>query len=121
MEDNDPHADLKQHALTPEMVGKLAAVPRKVQKRRQSFVKVPGLWVERLAGARYIATYRLALHVLHRHWKSCGKPFTLSNGMVAMEGVARGTKWRGLCELEQLGLVTIERRKRKSPRITVLV
>ena len=119
VDDPDPYADLKQHRLTPEMLAKLAVVPRKIQRRREHFVKVPWSWVERLAKARYTATYRVALHILYRRWKSSGKPFTLSNGMVAMEGVSRWQKWRALRELEQLGLITIERRKRKTPRITV--
>jgi hypothetical protein len=38
-----------------------------------------------------------------------------------MEGVGRRAKWRALQELEQLRLITIERRKRKSPRIAVIV
>jgi hypothetical protein len=118
VDDPDPYADLKQHRLDPEMLAKLAVVPRKIRKRREHFVKVPWTWVERLVKARYTATYRVALHVLYRHWKGSGKPFTLSNGMVAMEGVERRAKWRALRELEQLGLITIERRKRKSPRIT---
>ena len=69
---------------------------------------MPGTWIERLATARYIASYRLALHILYRHWKGGGEPFTLSNGMVAMEGVGRRAKWRALQELEQLGLITVE-------------
>ena len=89
MTEDDPYADLKQHRLTPELMTKLAVVPRKIQKRRQGFVKVPGLWVERLARARYVATYRVALYILHRHWKVGGEPFTLSNGMVAMEGISQ--------------------------------
>jgi hypothetical protein len=89
-------------------------------RKRKHFIKVPWTWHERLAEARYIVTYRLAHHVLYRHWKGGRQPFTLSNGMVAMEGIARGTKWRALRELEQLGLITIERRKRRSPRITVI-
>jgi hypothetical protein len=120
MTDDDPYADLKRHRLTPEMLAKLAVVPRKIQKRREHFVRVPWTWIERLATVRYIATYRVALHILYRHWRSHGEPFTLSNGMLIMEGVARGTKWRALRELEQLGLVTIERRRRKAPRITII-
>jgi hypothetical protein len=50
-----------------------------------------------------------------------GKPFALSNGMMSREGVERRAKWRGLMELERLGLVAIERRQRKSPLITVLL
>jgi len=81
---------------------------------------VPGIWTERLTKARYTATYRAAHHILRRHWEGGGEPFTLSNGAMALEGVGRCAKWRALRELEQLGLIRIERRKRKSPRITTL-
>ena len=63
---DDPYADLKQHRLTPEILAKLAVVPRKIQKRRQHFVKVPWTWIERLANARLRPTYRVALHILYR-------------------------------------------------------
>ena len=56
------------------MLATLAVVPRKIQKRRQHFVKVPWTWIERLATARYIATYRVALHMLYRHWKRAANP-----------------------------------------------
>jgi hypothetical protein len=120
MTQNDLHDDLKQHRMTPEILATLTVVPRNIQKQRQHFVKVPWTWIERLAVAHYTATYRVALHILYRHWKT-GRPFLLSNGMLSMEGVERRAKWRGLRELEQLGLVAIERRKRKSPLITVLL
>ena len=120
MTENDPYADLKQHRMTPEILATLAVVPRKIQKQRQHFVKVPWTWIERLATARYTATYRVALHILYRHWRG-GKPFALPNGMMSREGVERRAKWRGLMELERLGLVAIERRQRKSPLITVLL
>jgi hypothetical protein len=115
---DDPYADLKQHRATPEMLA--GSAPKKLRKQRQHFIKVPWVWVERLAKVRYTATYRVALHVLYRHWKGGGRPFTLSNTAVAGEGVALGTKWRALRELEQLGLITIECRKRRSPLITVI-
>jgi hypothetical protein len=120
MTEADPYADLKQHSMTPEMQATLVTVPRKVQKRQEHFIKVPWTWVEQLATARYTATYRVALHILYRHWKDGGKPFALSNGLMSKAGVERRAKWRGLMELERLGLVAIERRQRKSPLITVL-
>ena len=118
---DDPYADLKQNRLTPETLAKLAVVPRKIQKRRQQFVMVPWTWVQRLVKARHIATYRVALHVLYRHWKGGGVSFTLSKTAMADEGVSRWRKWEALAELEQLGLISLERRKRHSPRITVIV
>jgi hypothetical protein len=94
-------------------------VPRKIERRRQHFVKVPWMWIERLADARHIASYRVALHVLYQSWKNGGKPFTLSNS--AVTGVKKGQKWRALRELERLRLVTIEPRKRKAPLITAIL
>jgi hypothetical protein len=119
MMDDDPYADLKQHRLTPEKLAQLAVVPRQIKRRRQQFVMVPWVWAEKLATVRYIATYRVALHVLYRHWKGRGEPFTLSNGAMLMEGVERRAKWRALRELEGLGLIIIERRRRRTPRITI--
>jgi hypothetical protein len=120
-EETDPYADLKRHRMTPEILATLAVIPRKIQKRRQQFVKVPWPWIERLAKVRRAATCLVALYVLYRHWKSGGLPVTLSN--IALEDlrVDRRQKWRALRELEQLGLVTVERRKRQSPRVTALI
>jgi hypothetical protein len=115
---DDPYADLRQHRATPEML--TGSAPKKLQRQRQHFVKVPWKWVEQLAKAHYTATYRVALHVLYRHWKGGGLPFALSNTAVAGEGVPRRCKWKALRELEQLGLITVERRRRHSPRITAI-
>jgi hypothetical protein len=108
-------------ALTDEQVNERAIVPRKIQKRRRHFVKVPWIWIERLAQAHYIATYRVALHLLYEHWKKHGGPISLANGALRAEGVTRFAKWRALGELEQLGLISIERRRRQSPKIALLL
>jgi hypothetical protein len=97
-----------------------AVTPKKITKRREHFTQVPGVWKERLTNVRYISTYRVALHVLMRDFETRGKPFTLSNGALALENVSRWEKPRALSELEEAGLIVLERRKRKTPRITVL-
>ena len=114
--------DLDEFTLTDEQVReRLASVPRKVQKRRQHFVRVPWTWVEPLADAHHIATYRVALHLLYQHWKTGGQTIALANGSLAMEGVTRRRKWEALGELERLGLITVDRRPRRSPLVTVLM
>jgi hypothetical protein len=97
-----------------------AIVPRKIKQRREHFIQVPGIWKERLTKVKYICTYRVALHILMRDFETRGKPFTLSNGALALENVPRWEKARALSELEAAGLIMIERRNRKSPQITVL-
>jgi hypothetical protein len=123
MTDDDPHADLKQHALSAETMAVIErrVLSEKIRKRRKQFIKVPFTWYERLNAARHIATYRVALYVLYLHWKHGGQPFPLANGMLAMDGVNRFRKSDGLRELEALGLVRVDRRQRKSPVITVVI
>lgn len=88
------------------------------QRRKKQFIIVPIEWADRLDQACHACTFKLALALLHRHWKAgSNEPVLLPN--VGL-GVSPGTKWRGLVELESLGLVTIERRARKSPRVTIL-
>jgi hypothetical protein len=115
----DPYADLRKHALSPETLAQLTGAPRNSPGSR-SFVKVPSNWVERLREARYVATYRVALHLLHQNWKSHGRPLTLSNAVLEREGVTRRAKWRALRELEALCLIMVERRPRQSPRVVLL-
>jgi hypothetical protein len=116
---SDDPFDLDKLKLSPEMVReRLITVPRKI--RHGHFVRVPCWWIERLAkSTRYRVTFLVALHLLYQHWKLRGQPIKLANGVLKMEGVSRGTKWRALRELEQAGLISIERRLRKSPVVTV--
>ena len=92
-----------------------------VKRRHQQFVKFPLVWVDRLRTVRYTSTYRVALHLLFRHWKSGSRPIQLSNVALVEAGVSRDQKWRALRELEFLGLISIERRRRRSPLINLLV
>jgi hypothetical protein len=124
-DDKDPHAELKKNRLTPELqklidnARKVPREPKKLQKRKQHFVMVPWAWVERLKGAT-VQTHRVALHLLYLHWRHKG-PFKLPNGMLKIDGITRYSKWRALADLEQRGLIVVERRRRKSPRVSVLI
>jgi hypothetical protein len=100
------------------------AVPqfRKVGKQkkwRRQYVQFPWAWVERLQVVKRISTYRLALLLVYEHWRTGGRPIVLSNALVMAEGVSRRTKWNALVELERLGLVRVERRSRRSPRLVL--
>ena len=92
--------------------------PAKILKRRKDFVIVPMAWDERLTGCTG-HVYKIAIRVLYLHWKHHGKPFLLPNGMLLYDGVSRYSKYRALPKLERLGLITVERRRKKSPTIHV--
>jgi DNA-binding MarR family transcriptional regulator len=117
MNKNEEQDWLKGYKL-PQDVTML--IPQKISKRRQHFIKVPWIWVDRLAGTQSANTYRVALHLLYLHWKEKGAPIKLGNGMLAMDGVTRTTKQRALKRLEQLGLIKVNRRSRNAPIIHVL-
>ena len=124
-EDLDPFNDLPSLRIDPtdpklRFKGAPAPAPaKKVAKWKKHFIQVPWSWVERLRRARHVSTWNLAIHLLYEHWRNRGQAIVLSNS--AVEGVTRQRKWDGLLELEQLGLIKIERRRRKSPLVTVLV
>ena len=56
----------------------------------------------------------------YQAWKAKGKPFALSNALLARYGVHRNTKYRALTELEAAGLIRLERRGKQALRITLL-
>ena len=115
---DDPF-DLKNFMISaiPE---RRVGTPAKIQKRRKNFVMVPINWWEKLEDCRSAKTILLAIYLLYLHWKNRGKPFKLPNGMLEYDGTSRRTKWRALPDLEQRGLITVERRPRKSPIVKLL-
>jgi hypothetical protein len=83
------------------------------------FTMVPEIWLKRLRDASH-ATFRLAIALLRLNYRHANHAFRLTNPPLEDMGVATGSKWRGLMELEGLGLITIERRGFKSPTVKVL-
>jgi hypothetical protein len=117
--DDDPHEDVKQHRLTPETLAFINAArrpsfdPEKIRRKRQKFVQVPWQWLERLDGASG-KTYALALHLLWLNWRYNGGEIRLSN-KTSSGRLNRLTKYRALADLERRGLVSVQRRVRRTP------
>jgi hypothetical protein len=118
MSADDIPDNLSKLALDP----KAPYVPERIRKRREQFILMPMRWKEALGAkprARGTAC-DVALHLLHAHWKSHGKPFKLPNGLLRYDGISRHAKWRALTDLEHRGLIRIARRPRCTPIIQVL-
>jgi hypothetical protein len=81
---------------------------------------MPWSWVNALAlsdaGGK---VWAVALHILYETWRAKGQPIKLPNGMLGRLGVSPDAKVRALQKLEQLGLVSVEWRDRKSPVVTI--
>jgi hypothetical protein len=97
------------------------AAPPRLRKGRanSAFVMVPISWLERLATQRSGAAWAIAIRLLHLDWKSAGQPIVLGNLAVRELGIDRERKRYSLAILERLGLISVERRARQSPRITL--
>ena len=80
---------------------------------------LPREWELRLLRAKRISTYRLAIELLYLHWYGNGKPVTVSNKVARAVKISARSKWEALAELERLGLIEVDRRPRKSPRVVL--
>jgi hypothetical protein len=94
--------------------------PRRIVKRRQSFVRVPLAASEVLAKTARDKTYPVYHHLLYESWRAGGRPVKLANGFLERVGIDRFAKKRALEQLERVGLVKVDWRDRKSPIVTVL-
>lgn len=93
---------------------------RREARRRQEFIKVPLVWSQLLARPKHAYTRAVADCLLFLEWRRKGGPVTLSNVALQPWDVSPRDKSRALEELEELGLIAIERGHGKSPRITLL-
>jgi hypothetical protein len=82
------------------------------QRRRHKFIMVPLSWADRLEGATG-QTYQVALVLLFEGWKAKNAPIKVGNDKAG----SRQSKWRALAELEQRGLIRVERRPNKAPLV----
>ena len=92
-------------------------------KRRKEppFVKVPLWWAETAAKATKTPKAMVWIQLLHAAWKAKRSTFPLPNGRLKTAGVTRFVKYRALHELEEAGLITVERRHGKTTTVTIVV
>ena len=90
--------------------------------KKDIFVKVPLWWAEAAAKAMHRAGATLVLiHLLHASWKAKSTTFRLSNSYLERNGVSREIKRRVLRDLEAAGLILVDRKKGRSPVVTLVV
>jgi hypothetical protein len=108
----------------PFDLANLRVDPTVIRPRRKTwhrgYVQFPWSWIDRLQSAQRVSTYRLALLLVYESWRTGRSAVVLSNVFAEAEGLSRRSKWNALAELESLGLVQVERHRRRSPRLTLL-
>jgi hypothetical protein len=110
--------DIAAFRLPPEMLRERRITPKQIAKRRLHWVKFPMSWFEPMKDA-HRKTFLVVLHLLYLHWRGKGEPIKLTNGMLEENGVSRQAKRRALAYLERRGLITVERRPKRSPIVTI--
>jgi hypothetical protein len=95
--------------------------PRRSSKaRKETFVKVPLWWIEQATQATRTQQAFVCIWLLHLAWKTKSASFPVPNDQLAKRGIDRKEKHRALTRLEAAGLISIERRERKTPIVTLL-
>lgn len=97
-----------------------ARAPKK-RKTVEPFVKVPLWWITQATKATNTGRALVCIELLYAAWKTRRATFPLPNGRLTKLGVSPDTKSRALRDLERAGLITVERPKRKTPIITLVV
>jgi hypothetical protein len=84
------------------------------------FVQAPIPWKQRLIGTRG-STYDLALELLAESWLTGKNTVVVSNILAERVSLSRDAKWRALQQLEERGLIRLERETKKAGRATLLL
>jgi DNA-binding transcriptional ArsR family regulator len=116
----DDKFNLEDFRLPPEAASeRTVGIPKRIRKRHQLFVLIPLSWVDAVARSSRDKAFPVLCHLLHLNWKHCGGPVKVPNGFLARLGVGRDAKSRALRKLELLGLISVERRDRRSPVVRI--
>jgi hypothetical protein len=89
--------------------------------RRHGFTAFPNTWEYKLRGTTSRAIYAVAIYILRRDWETNGEPVKVTNVAMNERGIDRRRKWEALTELEELGLIRVQRRPDRSPIVTLRV
>ena len=122
MDDQDD-IDIEKLRVDPELMQRVLEQQARKSKRKgwqRVCTVLPREWELRLLEAKRISTYRLAHEILYLHWYGKGKPVTVSGKVARAVKISARSKWEALAELERLGLIVVDRKPRRSPRVTPL-
>jgi DNA-binding transcriptional ArsR family regulator len=116
--------DIESLRLDPSLVGEAKPERRNRVRLRGRFLKgpIPLSWLARalsIGGGSAIGVGLVLWHL--SGLKHNDRTVLLSNVEVKRLGISRQAKWRALAALENAGLITVERRGKSSPLVTIVV
>ena len=94
--------------------------PVKTRRQTDPFVKASLRWAAAAAKATRTPQALVWIWLLRLAFEARSPTFTVPNGRLKGHGVSRFAKTRALANLETAGLINVERRPGKSPRVTLV-
>jgi hypothetical protein len=119
-EEDEDEEFLRLQRRPAELAPRPKSAEVKQRQRRDRFVQVPLWWAEQMTKATETPRAFVGIWLLHLAWKAGKSTFPLPNGRLEAHGVSRKVKRGVLHKLEAAGLIKVERRRGKSPLITLL-
>ena len=92
----------------------------KAAGKKDPFVKLPLWFAIAAAKATKTPAALVWVYLVRLSWREESLTFALPNGWLERSGVSREVKRRVLRDLERAGLITLERRTKKSPIVTLV-
>ncbi|SRR6266478_1619342 len=106
--------------LKAEYYANVSPSNSKPKKSKEVFAKITDSQFEKIIHIESGASVKIFIALVYQAFKHWDKPFQLSTDNFAKNGFSRTTQWRALTQLEKVGLISVERRHRGPPIITVL-
>jgi hypothetical protein len=119
-EEDEEEEFLRVQRRPVELAPRPKSAEVKQRQCRDRFVQVPLWWAEQMTKATETPRAFVGIWLLHLAWKTGKLTFPLPNGRLEAHGVSRKVKRGVLHKLEAAGLIKIDRRRGKSPLITLL-
>jgi hypothetical protein len=107
----------------PDPKKRLAELKAKAPVKRKKARPFAKVYLDAAARAFAAAQSQKAMvwvWLVHRAWKRQSQTVTVPSGELAKLGVNRESKRRALLQFEAAGLISIDRRPRKTPLVTLL-
>jgi hypothetical protein len=94
---------------------------QKIRRRcKDTFAMVPLQWAAKMTAATETPKAMVGVWLLYRAWQKKSPTFDVPNEALAAFGISRKVKYRALEQFEAAGLIKVERRHRKTLRVTLL-
>ena len=93
----------------------------KAKAKKEAWAQVPLLWAAEMAKRSNSARGMIIILLAYLAWKTNSTTFALSSEMTRRYGVPRYAKSRALAALEAAGVIKVDRRRKQTPVITLVL